>query len=194
MNPLVPLLALPFCLAAGLALAWLRHRLPPGWKGIVLGFAALAALSLLAFGGWMFSLTQVTWANYACIDCGRVERQTHLGPCAIWRTLEHDDDEYLKRFAPELLRGHAHHWHRESCLFSALGVGCTMEYVAGWFEVLPKLADRSGAEALFREAQALPYEQRCRLMNEVAGMIGFARRDSGGIDAAFAKWRTERTK
>jgi hypothetical protein len=189
MNPLVPLLALPFCLAAGLALAWLRHRLPPGWKGVGLGLGALAGLSMLAFGGWMLSLSLVTWGEYACTDCGRLERQTHIGSWTVSSRLERDGEEYVKRFAPDLLRGHAHHWHLESCLFSPGGVGCTMQSVEGWFRVLPRLTDRAAADALAAEAKTLPREERCRLMDEITSAVWHREKEPGGIDAAFERWR-----
>jgi hypothetical protein len=192
MSPFVPLLALPFLLGASLALMWLRHRLPPGWRGVVLGFAALAALSLLTLGGWMFSLSTVTWAHYACTDCGRVEKQTHIGPWTVSRALASDDEEYVKRFAPQLPREHEHHWHLESCLYSYRGVACTLERVQGWFQVLPKIADHAAADELFREAQALPYEQRCKLMEDVGMRFAFADRDPGGLDRAFESWRAQR--
>lgn len=181
--------AVVLLLAAGLGMAWIVRRLPKGPRGTAIGFGALLAVTALAFGLWIVSIRSWTSARYVCIECGRTERRTHLGPLLLSSAILEEQGEYARRFARE----HEHDWHVEGCIDTFLGVGCTMHYADAWYRDVPKLVDHAAAEALVREIQALPVKERwetiCAWDYEVAGLVEFQHVD---LDAAFLRWNAAR--
>lgn len=185
------LIALPFLAAAITTMVWIGRRLPVGWRRNLNVAAAACVLFPLAFAGWQVTIFSLTRADYVCVECGRTEEQLRFAGWTLSRTVRDDGEEYGRRFVASR-REHPHDWHLESCLFSWGMVSCTMEYLGGWFRVLPKLTDRAAADQLVREAQALPPDQRARLMDEFTTFVGHGGVDAGGVDAAFESWRAQR--
>ncbi len=172
-------------------LVW--RRLPKGSRGMGLRAGVLSAALLLALVAWYASLPSFTHAVYVCLVCGRTERQEHAAGVTYASRLIDDGDAYAQRFLGGHAQDHSHDWHLESCIYNAAGsVSCTMETVARWFDTLPHLRDREGADVVFREAQSLDRQQRCRLMNEFGYAVAFAQDKPRGVDAAFDAWCAER--
>jgi hypothetical protein len=184
-------LGLPIFGCATLALWWITRRLPAGWKGVGVGFGALLVIPSLAFGSWWGALSLLTDATYVCLDCGRTERQERFlfVPCSS--SVLDDGLDYVQRFQSGTERGHTHRWHLDGCIRSAGRVACTEQYAQGWFRVLPKLQDRAAADELFREAQALPENQRLGLMQEVSDRVWIRSAMDGNLDQAFELWRVK---
>lgn len=185
-------LGLPIFGCATFALWWFTNRQSRRGRGVWSGLAAVFLIPPLALGFWWYAGALLTEATYVCLDCGRTERQERFLflPCSS--TVLADGEDYVQRFRLGVKTDHSHLWHLESCKYSPLGVACTEECIGGWFRVLPKLADHTAADELFREAQGLPYERRCALMDEITSAVELgAAFGHVSLDEAFRTWRTK---
>ncbi|HVS10284.1 MAG TPA: hypothetical protein VMS76_10460 [Planctomycetota bacterium] len=185
------LLLLPLALATLLALAWIVRWSPRGWKRIVAGSTAALVLAVLCQQAWQASLWHLTRGAYTCIACGRTEWHMAIFGVRISSELHESGKDYARSFAPHIAASHPHDWHLESCLYSGRGVSCTMQVIGGWFRALPQLGDRQAAERLVAEAENLPRDERCRLMDEVTKRVWYSR-DGEGLDRAFEAWHDAR--
>src|ERR1043165_8808320 len=114
------IVSLPFVVFPCAALWWITRRLPAGWKGVGIGFAAMIAIPVFAFAGWNLALSLVTNATYVCLVCGRTEEQEQLLGVPCSHELLADGREYIQRFGLDP-SGHGHDWHLEGCVRYARG-------------------------------------------------------------------------
>ena len=156
-------------------------------------FLSSFALLLCAAGISFLLLTHArherSAAYYVCLECGRREWCEYDGDEQISSTLADDGSTFSQRFGAALPPDHAHDWMVDGCIFEG-GRRSYMGQTAGrWIEILPRLADSAGADALFREAIAGTPEERLDLIESFLRGLGSS---PGSIDEAFAHWNTQR--
>lgn len=132
--------------------------------------------------------------TFVCVECGRTEDQDWDDDRQLSSDLVSSGSDYAQRFGVETGKAHAHDWHLESGFSIKPGeICCTMEMVEGWFRALPKLKDRVAVDAVYREAQVLPFEARCKLMSWVDRDVWSEHEvNNTDLDAAFRAWLASR--
>ena len=150
---------------------------------LLLGAAGIGFL-LLWFGGH-----EGRAANYVCLECGRREWRQYDRHELISTTLEDDGSVFSQRFGAALPPEHTHDWMVDGCIFEGNEIANTGNTARTWIEILPRLSDSAGSEAIFREAIALPPERRREFIDSFVWALG---RSGGTVDEDIAKWRAER--
>ena len=154
-----------------------------GSLALVLGAAGIA------FALLRFVRQERRAAVYACLECGRREWREYEGRELVSSRLGDDGSAFSQRFGAALPPDHAHDWMVDGCIFEGGKLSYTGDTARHWIEILPRLSDSAGAEALFREAIAGTREERRELIES------FVRAVPGGGkegDEAFAHWNTQR--
>jgi len=157
---------------------------------LLLGSLALLLCSVgIAFLLRWFGRQERTAASYVCLECGRREWREHDGRELVSSSLDDDGSAFSQRFGSALPPDHAHDWMIAGCIFKGNTIAYTGDTARLWIEILPRLADSAGAEALFREAIALTSERRRELID---GFVGALRGCGGKQDEGFSRWNTQR--
>lgn len=151
--------------------------------GLLLVAAGMAFL-LLRFGRHERSA-----AFHVCVECGRREWCEYEGHELVSNTLQDDGSVFLQRFGAALPPNHEHDWMVDGCIIEGDSYAYTGNSARVWIEILPRLADSAGSEALFREAVALTPERRRELIESF--VAGF-RACEGRLDEAFTRWNAQR--
>ncbi len=154
-----------------------------GSLALLLGAAGISFL-LLRFGQH-----EHNEAHYLCLKCGHGEVRIDDGHEVTSTMPEEIDSVFSKRFGAALPPDHTHDWMTYGCVISERGYAYTGDEARDWIEILPRLADIAGSEALFRGAIGLTPEQRRDLIYSFLRALGG---DCAKYDEEFARWSSQR--